>query len=191
MKKYFLIVLLFCLFLLGCNPPAAKPDGSISNQSAIQTIDYDNYWQYLKTSDGKSLKEVKLNDDFDGQRFDRDQYLRVCGGLLPQYYVLVDENDQTVASQEKLMQVMEKIKTPEEAVAYLYSSNCGLLKQFNSEIQFVNKTENGYLVSAIYYNWFGCGIHAHARKEFSVQETGEIKALKQTKLEFGKEFCGD
>ncbi|MFZ5391567.1 MAG: hypothetical protein ACOZAR_00020 [Patescibacteria group bacterium] len=192
MKRKLFVLLILPLILAGClTTTSTKPDGSIADQTKIKTIDYSNYWQYLKTAEGKDIREQEItSDDSWDPRFGLD-YLRRCGGMLPQYYFLVTENDQTVASEENMIKVIDKIKTPEEAVAFFYAKNCGLLNRFGSQYQFVNKTEDGYLVSLIYYNWFGCGNHAHKRQDYLLREDGNYKLIKETKLELGKEFCGD
>ena len=95
------------------------------------------------------------------------------------------------SSRQELISKMEKIKTPEEAIAYLYASYCHLLPSFGEQHQFVNKTDNGYEVVIMYYNFFGCGNHATMRQKYLVKEDGDIKLVESAKLEAGEDFCGD
>ncbi len=192
MKYNIFALLVLPLMLVGCLVTTpTKPDGSIADQTKIKTIDYTNYWQFIKTADGKDLQEAEIKLSYEERRFGDDKYLRVCGGLRPQYYVLTTEDDQTIANPEELKKTIGKIKSPEEAVGFLYATNCGLSNKFESQNQFVNRTDKGYLVSLIYYNWFGCGDHAHTSREYLLDESGKYKLEKEVKLERGEEFCGD
>lgn len=181
-----ILSLLAILSLPACTPTTIKPDGSVSDQSVIQQINQENYWQYFETEDGSKLKEVVF------ARTEKPAaYLRSCGGLSPQFFVLTDEKDQTIATKDAFLKKINHLKNPAEAVAYLYATQCGISNSFGNAKQFVNITPDGYQVAVIHYSFFGCGVHTHRQRVFSVTLNGEVKMLQETKLEAGKEFCGD
>lgn len=181
------LMIFLSLFLLsGCTPRIAKPDGTVSDQTTIQQINSGNYWQYFKTEDGSKLKEVAYD-----RLHEPPAYIRACGGISPEYFVLIDEKDQTVATKADLLQKINHLKNPAEAIAYLYATSCGLSNSFGENKQFVNITKDGYEVAVIHYSFFGCGVHAHRQRLFSVSLKGDVTLLQEAKLEAGKEFCGD
>ena len=185
---HFSLVVFFVFLFAGCVPSKVqKPDGSIPDQSVVLQINQDNYWQYLTNADDGKFQEIEL----EASDYNWDNYLRLCGGLWPRGYVLIDEYDQTISQQTELPAHLNNIKSPEEAIAYIYATNCYLSPEFGRYRQFVNKLDDGYLVSVIAYNFIGCGNHAHRQLNFSLKPTGEWHLLSDIKLEKGEEFCGD
>ncbi len=186
-----ILLLLFALIGFGgCYYPVAGPDGSVSNQNTIRQINEDNYAKYLFSTNDANFQDAIIDINFENNDAN-DEYLKTCGGLLPQGHVLTDEQDQTIASKTDLLSKIVPIQTPEQAMAYVYATSCYLNPSFLTQYQFVNKNTTGYLVSVIRYNPIGCGRHAHTRLFFDVTYNGEISLVKTQVLEWGSEYCGD
>jgi len=190
MNKIFLC--LGVIWLAGCTLPSLpkEADGSIEDQSVISQINYDNYIEYLTSDDGSGFGEAELVAD----DYNWDNYLRLCGGLWPRGYVLVKheaEGDLTVSAQTELLAHLGQIETAEEAMAYMYATNCYLSPTFGRYTQFVNKNENDFDVAVIQYNPIGCGRHAHTQKVFRVKPTGAWELVREVRLELGEDYCGD
>jgi|GEM_PF-3262379 len=186
------LLILVMIGLAGCDRTrlAERPDGSVGDQTVIAQIGYDNYWQHLTSDDGSAFTETELEAD----DYNWDNYLRLCGGLWPRGFVLMKhtaEGDLTVSAQTEFLSHLGQIESPEEAMAYIYATNCYLSPAFGEVKQFVNRTEDGFEVGVIQYNFIGCGNHAHTQKLFAVKPTGAWELVKEVKLERGEEFCGD
>ncbi|MFA4931035.1 MAG: hypothetical protein WC570_04185 [Patescibacteria group bacterium] len=188
MKKLIIVIYLAgSIGMAGCYGwLATKPDGSL-DQTTIGQIGYDNYWQYWNGDSVSALHEVEL----EAWDYNRDNYLRFCGGLWPRGYVLVSENDMTLSTRVDLNNYLNNIETPEAAMAYVYATNCYLSNNFASYHQFVNPQPDGYLVGVIAYNFIGCGNHAHRQLEYLVTKDVQITLQKDTKLDWGENYCGD
>lgn len=189
--QFTLILLISITLLSGCIfPKELKPDGSVTDQTTIQTINYDNYANFFQTSSKSKLHEVTTEITYENHNLP-NQYLRNCGGIKPVGYILADENDVSIATQADLLSRIGMIKTPEEAVAWLYATSCNLNNTFASKTQFVNQNDEGFFVHTIFYNWYGCGNHAHRLNKYFVSYFGKVELIESVKLEFGQEFCGD
>jgi hypothetical protein len=187
-KLIVICLLIGGIFCTGCDYPVAKPDGSVPDQIQIANIDYENYWEYLIAEDGTKFSEGRINIT---QRVETP-FIKSCGGMRPEGFVLLNEDDQTVvATNNELITLLGQIKSPEEAIAWLYATNCNLKKQFGDRQQFVNLAEGGYLVGTIFYNWYGCGNHANRLNLYLVNYDGAVRLINSDQLEFGEEFCGD
>jgi hypothetical protein len=196
MRKLWLLVLVVWLgsSLNGCWPvkqanKPAEPDGTVAEENSLIGINADNYWQYLPTSSGKSLSEEKLSLLVSERN--AANYLRICGGLKPEGYVLTTEDDQTISQSADLAKKLAPINSAAVALALIYAQNCYLSPEFNGYHQFVNRTSDGWQVAVIQYYFIGCGNHAHHQLLFDVKSDGSWQKVGDSKLEEGKEFCGD
>lgn len=164
-----------------------RPDGAY-DQTKIQSITYANYWVYMTGEDDEALREVTdMNAFYDMD----DEYLRSCGGIAHAGYYLETSSGDEIRTQDELMDYLGKIDSPEDAIAYIYAIKCDIADRYGDERQFVNKHEDGYLVSVISFNTFGCGNHSNKRIDFLVEENGDYRELKRVKLERGEEYCAD
>lgn len=192
MRNYiFIFVFAIIIMLLsGCqNIEIIYPNDSVPDQTKIEQINYDNYWQYFSDQNNHQWHEVELRAETREQR--EDDYLRFCGGLWAYGYNLVNENDQTINTLAALAETIKPIDTAEEAMAYVYADNCWLVPSFGEQKQLVRKVDDKWMVSVINYNFIGCGNHAHVRLTFEIDQNGKINLLEDTRLEKGEDFCGD
>lgn len=206
MRKVILVVVVgvFVLFVVAAAIVGFKlrgyfhrPDGSVVDRDAVESIDQNNYYEYLESPDGRKLEEVLYEEmksydegySEEEMRLIEENSIRRCGGLAGVYYQLrVKDSGEIVKNDAELIDFLDGINSPEQAIAYLYATHygCSMMPEYNGQRQFVKIGEgDSYIVRTIYKPVFGCGRHQTASLLIFVDGGGKVGVLDQAALDFG------
>lgn len=149
-----------------------------------------SYYKYLKSDAGVTVEEVVVEDGSQDPDFKKG-YLKTCGGMIPVRYYLKTDSGKQIRSKNELKAFLGQISSIDEAIAYMYAQNCDFVDQFEEHKPRGKKVDGAYYLELIYYPVFGCGIHAHQKKTFILEDNGEYVQTNVELLEDGEHMCVD
>lgn len=167
-----------------------KPGPAPSTQgdtSSLDAVSRETYVTYLRTADRRKVTEVVKTAPAEGPA------LRVCGGRAMPHYSLEVEGGETITEPSRLAEAMGGIKTPEQAVAFLWAVQCSLVPTVQGQHQKAERTSAGaWRVQVFRRPTAGCSAHPAYRVDFSLDDRGTFKELSSVQVDQGGDVsCGD
>jgi hypothetical protein len=172
------------LFILGCDQikPPSEMLGGLSPALPIAVCFF------------LPLEHSELGNPYD---LPKSEYFYNAGGLYPiyqRYVVYVNEEFRLIKNLEEFKIVFSPVEAENEALSFAIAAK-RIFTAYDQKVianfkyyvdtledSFVEKIEEGFIVHAFAYNYYGCGFHYTYALEVKVSKQGNVDEIGKTEL---------